>query len=101
MPTPQEVKDAWENAKESIDSGDHEAALSGLRNVWSSHPKDADVHQTWSLVADAEGIKASSSGKPGDYRKSIKHYEKALNLFPYSNSAISSLNELKKINNYN
>ena len=53
-------------------------ALSSLRNVWSSHPKDADVHQTWSLVADAEGIQASSTGKPGDYRKSIKHYEKAL-----------------------
>ena len=78
MPTPQEVKDAWKNAKESIDSGDHEAALSSLRNVWGSHPKDADVHQTWSLVADAEGIQASSTGKPGDYRKSIKHYEKAL-----------------------
>ena len=27
MPTPQEVKDAWENAKESIDSGDYEAAV--------------------------------------------------------------------------
>ena len=30
------------------------------------------------MVADAEGIQASSTGKPGDYRKSIKHYEKAL-----------------------
>ena len=85
MPTPQEVKDAWENAKESIDSGDHEAALSGLRNVWGSHPKDADVHQTWSLVADAEGIKASSTGKPSDYRKSIKHYETKLESIPKEN----------------
>ncbi len=78
MPTPQEVKDAWENAKESIDSGDYEAALSTLRNAWNAMQKNADVHQTWSLVADAEGIKASSTGKAGDYRKSIKHYEKAL-----------------------
>ena len=78
MPTPSEVKDAWEKAKESIDSSDYEAALGALRTVWDTHAKEADVHQTWSLVADAEGIKATSTGRAGDYRKSIKHYEKAL-----------------------
>ncbi len=78
MPTPTEVKDAWEKAKESIDSGDYEAALVVLRSAWDKHAKEADVHQTWSLVADSEAIKASSSGRPSDYRKSIRHYEKAL-----------------------
>ena len=78
MPTPTEVKDAWEKAKESIDSGDYEAALVVLRSAWDKHAKEADVHQTWSLVADSEAIKASSSGRSSDYRKSIRHYEKAL-----------------------
>ena len=55
--------------------GDYE--YGSLRSAWNTHPKDADVHQTW-VWLQAEGIKASSTGRPGDYRKSIKHYEKAL-----------------------
>ncbi len=78
MATPQEVKDGWSNAKESIDSGDYEAALGTLREIWSKHSKKSDVHQTWTLVADAQASKAAATGKPADYRKSIKHYEKAL-----------------------
>ena len=78
MPTPQEVKDGWSNAKESIDSGDYEAALAILREIWGKHSKQSDVHQTWTLVADAQASKATATGKPSDYRKSIKHYEKAL-----------------------
>jgi cyclophilin family peptidyl-prolyl cis-trans isomerase len=78
MATPQEVKEGWSNAQESIDSGDYAAALSSLREIWASNSKDADVHQTWSLVADAQASKATASGRSGDYRKSIRHYEKAL-----------------------
>ena len=78
MATPPQVKEGWSNAQESIDSGDYEAALGSLREIWSSHSKDANVHQTWSLVADAQASKATASGRAGDYRKSIRHYEKAL-----------------------
>ena len=78
MATPPEVKEGWSNAQQSIDSGDFEAALSTLRDVWSQNPKRADVHQTWTIAADAQGVKATATGRAGEYRKSIRHYEKAL-----------------------
>ena len=49
-----------------------------MRTAWDDHGKNADDHRTWTIVADAEAKIAGESTRPNDYRKSIKHYEKAL-----------------------
>jgi cyclophilin family peptidyl-prolyl cis-trans isomerase len=78
MPTPQALKDAWDEARSQTERGDPEDALKTMRSAWDTHGKDADDHRTWTIVADAEAKIAGESTRPKDYRKSIKHYEKAL-----------------------
>ena len=78
MPTPQALKDAWDEARSQTERGDPEDALKTMRSAWDTHGKDADDHRTWTIVADAEAKIAGESTRPKDYRKSIMHYEKAL-----------------------
>ena len=78
MPTPKALKDAWEQARSLTEEGDPEEAIKMMRTVWDEHGKNADDHRTWTIVANAEAKIAGESTRPSDYRKSIKHYEKAL-----------------------
>ena len=78
MPTPKALKDAWEQARSLTEDGDPEEAIKMMRTVWDEHGKNADDHRTWTIVANAEAKIAGESTRPSDYRKSIKHYEKAL-----------------------
>ena len=78
MPTPQALKDAWEQARSLTENGDPEDAIKLMRTAWDDHGKNDDDHRTWTIVADAEAKIAGESTRPNDYRKSIKHYEKAL-----------------------